>query len=171
MNNQIKYISKIKEWQKLNPNKVKIYNKNYRLNNKDKLKERKDKWRKANLQKVNQRNREWRYKNKLSVIESSRKYSLNNPLQIRYHRYKYSAKVRGHKFNLSKEEFMRLLNEKSICKYCGVGGKLGLDRVNNSIGYLLDNVVPCCRTCNTLKKTMSKDKYINICISVAKRYM
>ena len=41
-----------------------------------------------------------------------------------------------------------------VCHYCG--GRLnptgsGLDRKDPKIGYMLDNVVPCCNPCNTAK--------------------
>lgn len=34
------------------------------------------------------------------------------------------------------------------CVYCGDTDRLGCDRVDNSIGHLKSNVVPCCATCN-----------------------
>ena len=40
------------------------------------------------------------------------------------------------------------------CLYCGgATGETGsgLDRVDNNMGYILKNVVPCCGTCNKLK--------------------
>ena len=30
----------------------------------------------------------------------------------------------------------------------------GLDRVNNGLGYVEGNVVPCCETCNTAKQNL-----------------
>ena len=36
----------------------------------------------------------------------------------------------------------------------------GLDRVDNSIGYILENVVPCCVTCNSMKMAMSYNEFI-----------
>jgi len=35
----------------------------------------------------------------------------------------------------------------------------GIDRVNNSIGYVLGNCVPCCTNCNTAKLNMSLDNF------------
>jgi hypothetical protein len=37
------------------------------------------------------------------------------------------------------------------CVYCGKTEKVGLDRIDNSIGHLKDNCVPCCIRCNTTR--------------------
>lgn len=37
------------------------------------------------------------------------------------------------------------------CVYCGDTHKLGCDRMDNDKGYTMDNVVPCCYTCNTVR--------------------
>jgi len=77
--------------------------------------------------------------------------------------YKRIAKIRGHTFNLTEEQFAKLI--KQDCHYCGAkpnnvakqnkcNGSYtynGLDRVDNTKGYTLDNVVPCCITCNMAK--------------------
>lgn len=39
----------------------------------------------------------------------------------------------------------------------------GLDRVNNEIGYTVDNIVPCCIVCNKMKSAMNvEDFYAHI---------
>lgn len=44
-----------------------------------------------------------------------------------------------------------------MCDYClaplGKYG-VGLDRINNSKGYTIDNIVPCCGNCNKLKNNI-----------------
>lgn len=35
----------------------------------------------------------------------------------------------------------------------------GIDRVDNSVGYVLSNCVPCCSTCNRMKGTMSSEEF------------
>lgn len=37
------------------------------------------------------------------------------------------------------------------CVYCGDKERVGLDRINNSIGHTVTNVVPCCYPCNTAR--------------------
>ena len=55
------------------------------------------------------------------------------------------------------------------CKYCGDNIEtIGLDRINNNIGYNKKNLVSCCSICNYAKRKMDKDKFINHCKKVAK---
>jgi hypothetical protein len=96
------------------------------------------------------------------------------------HSYKKRAIKTGLEFNISKDEFRQLTQEK--CHYCGTKpnnisyrgkrgtyktGKYlsqyvynGLDRIDSSKGYTLDNVVPCCGICNHAKHTMSYEEFI-----------
>ena len=74
------------------------------------------------------------------------------------HSYKASAIKRGLVWDLSEEEFRQLITQN--CFYCGapppeihrLSGKSlrtlnanGVDRVDNSKGYFMGNVVPCCK--------------------------
>lgn len=36
----------------------------------------------------------------------------------------------------------------------------GLDRRDNSVGYLSENVVPCCRWCNEAKKAKTETEFL-----------
>lgn len=91
-----------------------------------------------------------------------------------YIRYKKGATSRGLSFELSKEEFKEIVGMN--CFYCGdapknviVGSKRinggfrysGIDRVDNSMGYLKTNIVACCRTCNVSKNNHSKDDFLD----------
>lgn len=82
--------------------------------------------------------------------------------------YEYSAKERGLEFNLSRETFEHLTA--SNCTYCGVEPLQfqnrfsefkynGIDRVDNTKGYVIENCVPCCKTCNRMKDTLSLDEF------------
>jgi hypothetical protein len=87
-------------------------------------------------------------------------------------RIKRNAKIRNLSFLLSDEEVRSL--SKQNCHYCGLEPKQkahqkysngdyiynGIDRINNSKGYEIENVVPCCVTCNYAKKGMSYDEFI-----------
>jgi len=77
---------------------------------------------------------------------------------------KRSAKARGHAWKLSVEEFGALVRED--CFYCfappeiqerdvrqwGAFVRNGVDRVENEIGYVVSNCVPCCPICNFGKR-------------------
>ena len=90
-----------------------------------------------------------------------------------FSRYKRQAKERNLEFLLSKEQFKKLT--KKNCFYCntsptmvekhprmnGVYVYSGVDRVNNSIGYVIDNCVSCCWICNTMKRKLSQKEFFN----------
>jgi|ERR1035441_520809 5-methylcytosine-specific restriction endonuclease McrA len=69
----------------------------------------------------------------------------------RYKELKHAALAKG-EFNISLEQHIEIL--KHPCAYCdgplNKGGS-GLDRKDTSKSYILDNVVPCCYSCNKIK--------------------
>lgn len=94
-------------------------------------------------------------------------------LNKRIQRAKRGAKTRNIEFNLTLSDVYDL---SKYCLYCGdvsiktqgvdsrgypyVSGS-GIDRYNNSKGYIKDNIVSCCGRCNTLKRTMHGDLYLD----------
>lgn len=113
------------------------------------------------------------YQSRDYVIEKNKKYYQDNKETIRertnkhrhtlngqYHQYKKSAKKRGIEFNLLELDCLPYFN--GLCYYCNdkfTG--VGIDRVDNSIGYIKTNLVPCCYRCNIMKHTSSKIEFIN----------
>jgi len=76
-------------------------------------------------------------------------------LQLLVYRKKKSAQLRR-SWLLTDLETAKLLS--SHCTYCGFKGEInqmGLDRVENDIGYINTNVVPCCYKCNMAKRNLS----------------
>lgn len=98
---------------------------------------------------------------------------LSSGLYEMYSRYIYGAIKRGYEFTLTPAEFLAIV--KQPCAYCGAaptdrGTHIvanGVDRVDNARGYLPGNVAPCCTACNSAKRTMSVDEYIDLCTRVA----
>ncbi len=92
--------------------------------------------------------------------------------------YKKHARIRNLSYNLSNDEFYVLT--KQNCYYCNQepSSRLkseyssgdyiynGVDRINNSIGYELDNCVPCCKICNAMKASMNVDYFIDKCKAI-----
>jgi len=90
------------------------------------------------------------------------------------HRYKQQANLRNYDWNLSRETFIDLIQQD--CTYCGTSpDKLidvsvldeervflfnGIDRVDNSIGYIDSNVVPCCSKCNYMKNSFTISEFL-----------
>ena len=89
-----------------------------------------------------------------------------------YEGYRKNASYRKISFDLNFDQFIEFT--KGDCFYCGVKpmqhfkaacalkGYIynGLDRLDNSKGYCMSNVVSCCKTCNKAKWTMDKDPFI-----------
>lgn len=66
---------------------------------------------------------------------------------------------------LTYEDFVEFMNT-THCRYCGKsinwkqGHAYNLDRVNNKIGYTVDNCVVCCALCNRAKYTLSQQDFL-----------
>lgn len=76
---------------------------------------------------------------------------------------KSSAKARGIEVRIMDYEYENLLD--LGCHYCGKNVKNDngtcLDRVNSDKGYVLSNVVACCRRCNVAKNDMTFSQFLN----------
>lgn len=78
----------------------------------------------------------------------------------KYYWYKSRAKRRKIEYKLSYEEFVQFWQKS--CHYCGgVINTVGLDRVDNSKGYEIDNIVPCCWNCNDMKSNLTTKEFIS----------
>lgn len=87
-----------------------------------------------------------------------------------YSTYKRQALKRGYAFEISFEDFLEIIQKD--CNYCGDppsncfksnGRELyynGLDRVINNMHYTIDNVVPCCGTCNMMKNKFDRTEFL-----------
>ena len=92
----------------------------------------------------------------------------------RYDHYKSNAKGRGLCFDISIDEFRNITSKP--CVYCGEFstyfnnlGINGIDRINSSVGYVSNNVIPCCETCNKMKSDYDVNKWIDKVIKIANR--
>lgn len=94
-----------------------------------------------------------------------------------YSKYKSRATERGLLFKLNREQF-RILTQQP-CFYCNDSPKHimkakashfrynGIDRVDSSIGYLENNVVPCCGLCNRMKMKLHRNDFIEQILKIA----
>jgi len=96
------------------------------------------------------RNKEWRDENKEHDAERKRKWVDENPNRDSYNHKKNNAKYRNKSFNLTLEWYLDNVWDKQYF-YCGEASNGGMDRVDNNIGYETDNIVPCCKWCNSIK--------------------
>ena len=83
--------------------------------------------------------------------------------------YKSSAKYRNLTYSMSDDFLFSLV--KKPCHYCNSEPFKphredqsflynGLDRLDNSFGYLESNVVPCCFICNKMKGVLSEGEFM-----------
>jgi hypothetical protein len=85
--------------------------------------------------------------------------------------YKRTAKTKKYEFLLTDDEFFELT--KQSCFYCNNEPNnimysrtneytySGIDRLDNNIGYVSGNCVPCCSVCNYAKRDMTVDQFKN----------
>lgn len=89
--------------------------------------------------------------------------------QGKYMKYKQKAKERNIDFELSKEAF--LLYWQQPCYYCGAEiATIGLDRIINSKGYAVNNIVPSCPWCNRMKMDHDHDEFLRQVRLIAEKH-
>lgn len=139
-------------WKQKNPEKVKEYRRRNRRNHKLYMKE----WVKKNPEKI-----------KRYYLESKKDKQRN--IQRKYRSYKASAKKRNLDFDLTLNDFKWFWQKP--CYYCNDKIEIiGIDRIDNSKGYIKDNVVSCCLTCNKAKLCLSEKGFIEHCYKVVRNY-
>ena len=87
-----------------------------------------------------------------------------------YKDYIKSATKRGYNITIDFDRFSALVQ--APCYYCGHSipeETNGIDRLDNSIGYINDNCVSCCWTCNRMKHVSSKQFFIEKCAIIIKQ--
>ena len=108
------------------------------------------------------------------VSEMMKKEKGSNSRNSVLHSYKKGAKNRRLAWELTDQQALKLMNEK--CFYCGRepyreytasrangGFKYnGIDRIDNSKVYTIDNTCSCCPQCNFAKRTLSYNDFINV---------
>lgn len=83
--------------------------------------------------------------------------------------YTSRCKRNGTEFLLSDLEFSNMTS--MPCYYCGDKNEyVGIDRVDNTLGYCLSNTVPCCKWCNTMKLYYSKEEFVEKCKKIANNF-
>lgn len=95
-----------------------------------------------------------------------RRKNFDSIINRLFHEYKVKSKKRKRLFLISLLTFKELIM--SPCAYCGASNSNfrkglkynGIDRIDSSLGYVENNVLPCCRFCNRMKSDMILSKFI-----------
>lgn len=96
-----------------------------------------------------------------------------------HQRYKKLAKKRNLSFELDESMFKMLISQN--CHYCGSIPKMicksstkaspftynGIDRQDNSVGYVTTNVVTCCKICNRAKDILTVEEFSSWVVNVS----
>jgi hypothetical protein len=150
-----------KECQKILRETRKAYRKEWENKNKEKLKEYH-----TNYYDEHKTERKLKQKEKAKTDEyQTWKKRYDRRLTTRYRRYKQLASSRHLEFELIFEDFEEISTQ--ACHYCGSlnedeFGNLysGIDRIDSTNGYTLNNVVPCCAMCNRMKNKRNVNSWI-----------
>lgn len=94
-----------------------------------------------------------------------------------FRNYKSAANRRGYDFELTLDEFEKIISDD--CHYCGQEPNMvytghsrkttditefkfnGVDRVDNTKGYTIENSVACCKICNNAKSTLTVEEFLD----------
>jgi hypothetical protein len=97
----------------------------------------------------------WKKINKPAKPVKVYQYKKQN---AQYHRYKLGARRRNIVFNLTHHQFYSFWQKP--CTYCGGKiNKVGLDRIDNNLGYSFGNINPCCTICNSIKGSRTMEEF------------
>jgi len=135
--------------------------KSYYAENTEKIAERFNSNYSKNKDEILANNRD-KYKNSAKIRDSRRSYDAKayKAPKRKYILYKSSAKARNIEFNLSEEQFKSFWQKP--CNYCHSEIEtIGIDRVDSSGSYEMDNCVPCCSYCNYMKNDLSTEAFFS----------
>jgi hypothetical protein len=100
----------------------------------------------------------------LNIIQGI-KIELKDTKKVYFNDYKQRAEKRSLIFLLTEEYFEQI--KKENCYLCGKQNTAthcnGLDRFDNTQGYIIENVRSCCGNCNFLKRNYTYDTFIEKC--------
>jgi hypothetical protein len=111
-------------------------------------------------QKINADNaKKWRENNPEKVLENNEERKKN--LKFCYGNYVRTANYKNLEFMISYDEYENIVC--SSCYYCGIiseKGFNGIDRKDQTQGYILENCVNCCQMCNYMKGSLCDNVFI-----------
>jgi hypothetical protein len=101
----------------------------------------------------------WREKNPEKMEEANT--NKRNSKKLQYNVYKRSASYKNLDFTITYDDYVNIVDKD--CYYCETiqeKGFNGIDRKDQTKGYLLDNCVSCCKMCNYMKGSCSDEVFI-----------
>jgi hypothetical protein len=113
------------------------------------------------------RGRSYQKRHRAQANTNMRRWTENNPVKSSWKSYRQNAKSRGLVFDLEFAAFESLVTTE--CHYCGILSTRinGVDRIDNGVGYITGNVVPCCVWCNYSKRERSLEDFLEWALRLA----
>jgi hypothetical protein len=86
--------------------------------------------------------------------------TLHSKLLMKIGNYKHADKVRNRMTDVDIEYLKSIFSP--ICHYCRKdrGNLNGFDRIDNNLGHIKGNLIPCCRSCNSQKRTKPYEQFV-----------
>jgi len=149
---------------KTNKEERKKWDKTYREKHPDRIKESAENFRLKNKEKEKIRSRKKYLKYKKENPEIFKKWYRNykDKPKAKYKGYKNNARIRGIEFKITLDEFYEFWQRP--CSYCGAKIEfIGIDRIDNTKGYIKGNLKSCCEWCNKMKMNHGEKEFLNQC--------
>lgn len=96
------------------------------------------------------------------LIAYNKPINSNIIIPTLFYRYQQSAEVKNLVFDLTLDQFQKMIE--APCHYCSTytGEPGGVDRKDNETGYIVSNCIPCCANCNYLKGSIEYNDFIAV---------
>jgi len=122
-------------------------------------------YREKNRELCNKKARDWRSKNNEKNRENVRnlRKSKYNSIAEKYRILKTTSKARNLECIITLEQYSAIIEHRT-CYYCDQDfkneGGTNLNRIDNNIGYTVDNVKPCCKICNRIMNKFTREELL-----------
>ena len=90
--------------------------------------------------------KEKQFKRELLDVKKLTRQSKRDKISKMITAYRHKDKKKGFESELDIDYVLNFIEQP--CIYCGDTDFIGLDRIDNNIGHIKSNIVPCCYTCN-----------------------
>jgi hypothetical protein len=147
--NKIEYLQRGKECYVKNKEKINERHKQWRLLNKNYHIDYYNK----NKEKFLLRGKQYYINNKNKYLELAKKYIKDNREKKLLYTYRLLDKKHNFVCNLTETWIKENITSHS-CTYCGDTKRIGCDRIDNTKGHTINNVVPACYNCNLVRNNI-----------------
>jgi len=111
------------------------------------------------LKKQAENAKNWRENNPEKIVIANE--NKKNSRQLQYNVYLRNSEFKKLEFTISYDDYVSVVGK--VCYYCGTlqeRGFNGIDRKDQTKGYIVENCVSCCKLCNYMKGSTSDEVFI-----------